>query len=328
MASHRNSAQRRRMDEWFPWLRGLWYLLVVGASITLICDIAFLSLRPELIIYVNAGLALIADCVTVFVFAYFIWGRDFTEPLLAFSATSAPWKRYLRVFGSCFLIVLWVLVRSPTVAGLGFGIVLAVEMVVSYRIGSIQRDLVLRGHGWEEKPVADHPAAGTTVSRNSWESMDREEASAHAVEIVRPPEVNVETTIKRLQMDSYLMQFQRQQQLHLHQTWQQEHGEGGEPGKVQEELQGATEVKGEEEVVTQDGKSQLDDQDDPLKESSFKFEVPMDTPLEAAAAESSTLVPLESARTVHSLLHPPSALSLSRSTVVECHSDQTLKDSS
>ncbi|KAF9964244.1 hypothetical protein BGZ70_006731 [Mortierella alpina] len=300
----------------------LWYFLVLGASIALICDIAFLVMGMEFRIYDNAALAIIADSITIFAFAYIIWGRGIEEPLLAFSATSASWKRFLRVFGSCFLILLWVLTRVPTVAGLGVGIVLAAEMVLGYKIGSLQRNLILQGQGWEEKPAEarDGEEEGTEVepsatgaSRNPLKSMDRGNVS---VEIVRPPEVDAMYT--RFLLESYLGQFQRQQQAHLQHTWQQERSEGREPGQGKEVIEGASEVKGEEEAIVRDGNGQLGDLDDPLKESSFKFEVPVDTPLEPAPGMSSSLAPdAPSSPTVHILLHPSSVSSLSSSAVVE-----------
>ncbi|KAF9949157.1 hypothetical protein BGZ72_009001, partial [Mortierella alpina] len=180
-------------------------------------------------------------------------------------------------------------------------------MVIGYRIGTIQRGLLKRGQRWTEKPTANHPEVGessgqvvvdlspTDASRKSLESMDRDDASAHAVEIVRPPEVNLETTLyTRFLLESYLGQFHRQHQAHLHHAWQQEHGNGGEPGEGQGVFKGVTEVKGEEESIAHN-------QEDPLKESSFKFEVPIDTPLEPAAAGPSSLSPARNAQSSHAV---------------------------
>ncbi|KAF9289469.1 hypothetical protein BGZ68_009273 [Mortierella alpina] len=347
MSSHRYSAERRTMVQLLPWLRKLWYILIGGATLTVICDIVFLALRKEYEIYDNAAFAIISDVVTIFVFASFVWGRDSTKPLLAFSATSAFWKRFLRGLASCILALLWIMNRKPIVTGIGVAVVLAGEMLLCHHIGTIQRNLLLRGQSWNEKTTGaetgrseeegtagEHSAKG--AGRTSLESVSWDDGPAHAVEIVRPPEVNPETTMyTRFLLDTYLGQFQRQQLAHLHYTWQKEHGEVSELGEGKEVVKDVVEVKGVEEAVVQEGEGQQAGQDNPLKESSFKFEVPIDTPLEPAVTGSSSLAPARRTPTSVKLENSPSAPPLSPSTVVEdCQgmsarplSDQAFKDS-
>ncbi|KAF9966447.1 hypothetical protein BGZ70_002287 [Mortierella alpina] len=316
-------------------LQRLWYLILMLSTVCLVADITLSSTQsgtqsPEFRFYVFP-LALAADVPTVLIFAYCIWGK--ANPLLLPSSSpkSNVCTRCLRGTGSVLLVLLWIantilysvslVVVRKVLAGVAamIAILILVEMIGSGRLGRQQRWFLKQERRRQEQAkldlVAGSVAAQGDVSEqgkgsassasagrrgqgeggrwgmDSREGLLGDSSSVHTddvvrVEIVRPPSVGAAQVI----FNQQLMYEMYQRQYHQHQ--QQFLMNHQQPLGTQSNTTGNAEV---------DGKY-----DDLLLESSFKFEIPMDEPLQGPSlVQTGALESLLVAKKV--VIYPPSA---------------------
>ncbi|KAF9182196.1 hypothetical protein BGZ51_004881 [Haplosporangium sp. Z 767] len=257
---------------------------------------------------------LIGDVITVLVFAYNLWGKSFRFQLPSSSPTSKSWLRILRVFFTLIIILLWCknadvnlssvdsLKQAMAVIAAIVGALMTLEMVWNIRISREQRRLLTEeerrckdkymGAGAaEQEGCSSAEMNGIEVSkvkaggrRDSSEADEGEEA--RAMEIVRPEAVDPAVLIysQQAMFEAFQKQYRQQQQYQAASSHQEGSCAGIEVGVA---------VDGK---VDENSTTILEGKIDDLSathESSFKYEVPIDTPLglqEMPSLSSSNLV--------------------------------------
>lgn len=138
-------------------LKRLWYIILLLAVIQLIAVITLNNLpNPPMGEISDFPVSLLPIVFTILIFVYSLLGK--ANPfLLAHSAK--PWKRRLRLFGNLLLIALYMmdtfldskssLTAKRVLAAIHYLqiILVTVELIVSYRLGKQQRQILEQHQG-------------------------------------------------------------------------------------------------------------------------------------------------------------------------------------
>jgi len=306
-------------------LKRLWYLILLCSIICLIADITFSSIVNRYFpdySPIPIPFALIADISTVLIFAYGLWGKSRPFLLPSSSPTSNRFMRWARLVGTFLLCLLWILntviyisseiLVQRILAGIAIlnSILILVEMVGSHRISKEQRRILKKERKEQqeklemkqlklqkkEEQLLSQAGLGlegsqTRASREQMNDLDNgiqslvdsdndddnDEDGLKFVEIVRPEAIDSSTVIYNQQL-MYEM-HQRQYFLQYQQYLQnQNHLSPGGPGST----------TGRQGLIEQDTETE-GKYDDMLQESSYKFEIPIDGPLEGSSSLSAVV---------------------------------------
>ncbi|KAG0056503.1 hypothetical protein BGZ83_004761 [Gryganskiella cystojenkinii] len=269
-------------------------------------------------------LPLIADIPTVLIFAYGLWGKSQPFLLPSSSPTSSSCMRWTRLIGTVFLCLLWImntfiyisseLVVRKIFAGIAAlnSILILVEMMGSHRIGKEQRRILKKERKEQQeklelrqlklqrkKEEEHHPSQGDSgfenilaaasrerlndLERGNRGSMDSDDDdddngqnALNGVEIVRPEAIDPSTVIYsqhvlyEMHQRQYFMQYQQFLQSQHHLSSGGASSTAGQSSSPVDQDPDDTEIEGK--------------YDDILQQSSFKFEIPIDGPLEGSSS--------------------------------------------